>query len=251
MSEIKVLATVGDVEITDEEVQLFITHLGPQAAMQFNNPEGIKQVANELINQELLYLEAKKMGLDKEEDFLAELEKVKKNVLKQFAINKVMTSIEEVKEDELKEFYEEKKEFYTTPEMVNAKHILVEEEDTIAKVVKELEEGKTFEDLAKEYSTCPSNERGGDLGEFGRGQMVPEFEEAAFKLEVGQVSEPVKTQFGYHLIKLENKIEAGVSEFEEVKEQIKQQILAMKQQEAYLGKTEELKNEFKVETFFE
>jgi peptidyl-prolyl cis-trans isomerase C len=84
---------------------------------------------------------------------------------------------------------------------IRTSHILVEKQSLVLKVQEELKAGGDFATLAKKYSTCPSGKRGGDLGVFGRGQMVKEFEEAAFALEVGQMSEPVKTQFGYHIIK--------------------------------------------------
>ncbi len=83
---------------------------------------------------------------------------------------------------------------------IKARHILVKEEFEAKDLVKSLGEGKTFQDLAKSFSQCPSSKEGGDLGEFGRGSMVAPFEEAAFALKVGEVSGPVRTQFGYHLI---------------------------------------------------
>ncbi len=84
---------------------------------------------------------------------------------------------------------------------ISAQHILVNQEFEIQDILKKLEEGKTFEQLAKDFSQCPSGESGGSLGEFGKGMMVPAFDKAAFALNVGEVSGPVKTQFGYHLIK--------------------------------------------------
>ncbi|MCX6102802.1 MAG: peptidylprolyl isomerase [Bdellovibrionales bacterium] len=84
---------------------------------------------------------------------------------------------------------------------VTASHILVETEHEAQDLVKLLSEGKSFESLAKEYSKCPSGKEGGALGTFGKGQMVKEFETAAFSLKDGEVSGPVRTQFGYHLIK--------------------------------------------------
>ncbi len=84
---------------------------------------------------------------------------------------------------------------------VRASHILVEKQSQALKVLEELKAGADFKELAKKYSTCPSGKKGGDLGQFDRGQMVREFEQAAFALKTGQISEPVKTQFGYHLIK--------------------------------------------------
>ncbi len=84
---------------------------------------------------------------------------------------------------------------------VRASHILVEKQSQALKVLEELKAGADFKELAKKYSTCPSGKKGGDLGQFDRGQMVREFEQAAFALKTGRISEPVKTQFGYHLIK--------------------------------------------------
>ncbi|MEE2742680.1 MAG: peptidylprolyl isomerase [Bdellovibrionota bacterium] len=84
---------------------------------------------------------------------------------------------------------------------IAAKHILVDHEYEVEDLIKKLENGEKFEQLAADFSKCPSGKQGGSLGEFGKGMMVEEFEKAAFDLEVGQVSGPVKTQFGYHLIK--------------------------------------------------
>jgi len=85
---------------------------------------------------------------------------------------------------------------------ITASHILVEKQSQALKILEELKGGAKFEDLAKKYSTCPSGKRGGNLGPFGRGQMVKPFETAAFDLNVGETSkEPVRTQFGYHIIK--------------------------------------------------
>jgi len=83
---------------------------------------------------------------------------------------------------------------------VKARHILVDQEFEAKDILKKISEGETFEKMAMAFSKCPSKNRGGDLGEFGRGRMVPSFEEAAFALKVDEVSAPVRTQFGYHLI---------------------------------------------------
>jgi len=83
----------------------------------------------------------------------------------------------------------------------NASHILVDKQSQALKILEELKAGGNFSDLAKKYSTCPSGKKGGDLGQFGRGQMVKEFEQATFAMKVGEISQPVKTQFGYHIIK--------------------------------------------------
>ena len=249
MDKSRVLATVNGKEITDRDVFNLLNQLAPQTAAQFRSPEGIKQLADELVHQELLYLDAIEKGFDKEEEFLLELERVKANVLKQYAINKLFSEIV-VAEEEIERFYEENKKYFTNPEAVRASHILVEDEKQAEDILKEIEEGLSFEEAAEKYSSCPSKSNGGDLGEFTRGKMVPEFEEAAFSMEEGEISQPVKTQFGYHIIKLISKKEASIKSLEEVKGQINQHLITMKQEEKYLEKAEELKGKYEVKTYY-
>jgi peptidyl-prolyl cis-trans isomerase C len=132
-------------------------------------------------------------------------------------------------------------------EEISASHILVEDEATANDVKRRLDDGEDFADVARELSTCPSNENGGNLGHFTRGRMVPEFEEAAFALELDEVSKPVKTQFGYHIIKLDHRHEARKQELEEVKDQIGQNLRNFKQQEAYTEYLDQLKAKYPVE----
>jgi peptidyl-prolyl cis-trans isomerase C len=155
----------------------------------------------------------------------------------------------EVSKSEAKAFYEENKEEFRQPELVKASHILVsfpagageeakkEALQQIKAIQDDLQEGGDFAALAREHSQCPSGAEGGDLGYFGRGQMVPEFEQAAFGLEPGQVSDIVETQFGYHLIKVEDKKAAGLVSFEETEENIREHLKQQKAREeieAYL-----------------
>lgn len=246
MSEKKVLAKVEDVEITEKDVMQFLNDVGPQVAMQFQSPEGIQKVVDELVNQQLLYLEAKENKLDETEEFKLLEEETKENLLKNYALNKLIAN-ENVTEEEIKKHYDDNKSQYQKEESVKAKHILVDSENEAKEAIKEIEDGSSFEEVAKKYSKCPSKESGGNLGEFTRGKMVPEFEEAAFAMEEGSLSEPVKSEFGYHVIQLDEKVPAGVSSFEEVRNQINEQLLRLKQQEKYLNKIEELKGKYKVE----
>ena len=125
------------------------------------------------------------------------------------------------------------------------KHILVAEEAECVELLNAINAGeKTFEDAAKECSTCPSGQKGGDVGSFGQGQMVPEFEKAAFAAEVDSVVGPVQTQFGYHLIKVYAKTEAGVASFEEVKGDIYRNVLSQKQNKAYSNAMAALKEKY-------
>lgn len=241
----KVLASVNGKEITQDIVMKFLNDLGPQTAMQFQSPEGMKKVVDELINQEVLYLDAIEKNLGEEEEFKVELERLKEGLIKQYAVNKLLSGIT-VEDEEVKKFYQENKEQFKNPESARASHILVDSEEGAKEALKEIENGMSFEDAAKKYSSCPSKDQGGDLGEFTRGKMIPEFEEAAFAMEVDTISQPVKTQFGYHVIKLVEKKQESQSSFEEVKEQISQQLIAMNQQQAYLNKTNELRENYDV-----
>lgn len=246
MAEKKVLAKVEDIEITERDVMQFLNDVGPQVAMQFQSPEGMQKVVDELINQQLLYLEAKENKLDETEEFKSLEEETKQNLLKNYALNKLIAN-ENVTEEEIEKHYNDNKAQYQKEESVKAKHILVDTEDEAKEAIKEIEDGSSFEEVAKKHSNCPSKESGGNLGEFTRGKMVPEFEEAAFDMEEGTVSEPVKSEFGYHVIQLDEKIPAGESSFEEVRNQINEQLLRLKQQDKYLKKIEELKGQYKVE----
>ncbi len=248
MKENKVLAVVNGKEISEDTVLRFLNDLGPQMAMQFQSPEGIKRVVDELVNQEIIYLDALENGLDNDDTFKQELERVKEGLVKQYALNTLLAKVNAT-EEELVDFYNQNKEKFQKPESAVASHILVETEEKANEIIKEINEGLAFEEAAKKYSSCPSKEQGGNLGEFSRGQMVPEFEEATFSMETETISNPVKTQFGYHIIKLIAKNEEALSTFDEVKDQLTQQVVGMKQQEVYLNKTNELKQKYEVASY--
>ena len=152
-----------------------------------------------------------------------------------------------VTDQEVKDYYTANKEMFKTEESESAKHILVDTLEKAEEVSEKIKNGMSFEEAANEYSSCPSKEQGGNLGSFTRGRMVPEFEEAAFKLGVGVVSEPVKTQFGYHLIKVYDKKESAARPLEEVAPMIKSQLLQERQSFKYMQFTEGLKDKYKVE----
>ncbi len=249
MTENNVMARINGRDLTKEEVQNFINMMGNQG-MQFQNEEGLKKVADELVNQELMFLDAKKQGLDKDEAYLKEVERSNENLLKQYAINKLLSTIE-LKDEDLEEYYESHKEHFQKPMQFTASHILVEDEEKAKEIKEKIEAGEVeFEEAAKEHSTCPSKDQGGKLGTFQEGQMVKEFEEAAKTAEVGVVTDPVKTQFGYHLIKVDDKTDADAASFEEVKDDIQRQVLSLKQQEVYLDNINKISSEYEVEKFY-
>lgn len=249
MNDNQVLAKVGEREITREDVGYLLKNLDPQTAAQFGTQEGVKQLISQLANQELFYLDAVEKGIDKEEAYSQEVERLKATILKQYAINKHLNTAS-VGENEALQYYDQNKSDFTEPESVKASHILVQDEDKAKEVISEINAGSSFEDAANKYSMCPSKSQGGDLGFFTKGKMVPEFDSAAFSMEKGSITEePVKTQFGYHIIKLTDKREAMPKSFDDVKAQISQQLLSRKQEELYFSKVEELKKKYEVKMF--
>ena len=244
MSEQNILATIDGVVITDAEVDAFISNLPKEQQMYASHPQFRKQCLDQIVSVYLYAKMAEEEKLDETEEFKKIFESARKDILAQLAMNKVLKDIA-VTDEDAKKFYEENPQNFTKGETVRAKHILVKEEADCNAILAAIEAGeKTFEAAASESSTCPSGAQGGDLGEFGRGQMVPEFEQAAFAAEIGQVVGPVKTQFGYHLIKVEQKNEAAVVAYEEVAERIKSSLLQKKQNEAYTAKAMELREKY-------
>ena len=181
--------------------------------------------------------------------FKEELQKLKEDLLANFAITKAVENVK-VTEQDVKDFYENNKEKMINPETVSASHILVEDEEKAKELLEEINSGKiSFEECAKANSSCPSSQNGGNLGQFTKGQMVPEFDNAVFSMSVGEISGPVKTQFGYHIIKLNSKNEAAEIPFEDVKDSILVQLTTEKQQAAYKSKVNQLKIMFPVDKF--
>lgn len=247
-ANLKILAKVGGAVITEADINETIAALGQRGA-GYNSPEGRRAVLEQLINKNLFLAEAKKNFYEADPKFKADLAKIKEEMLANFAIEKAISAVS-VADDEIKKFYDEHKSEFVAGEAVEASHILVDSEDKAKEILADIKAGKvSFEDAAKSFSSCPSSERGGALGEFSRGQMVPEFDAAAFAMSVGEISDPVKTQFGYHLIKLTNKKEAAEIPFEQIKPQLAQKVLADKQKAAYTSKVNQLKILFPVDIF--
>lgn len=165
---------------------------------------------------------------------------IKKQIEQDYIIEQYMSFFIEnttVTEEEARKFYDDNPEYFNTEE-VKASHILINDEELANEIRARIEKGEDFKELAMQYSEDPgSKELGGDLGFFGRGRMIPEFEEAAFSLEIGEVSAPISSMFGYHIILLEDRI-TEILEFDEVKESI---VLHLKRL-SFQAHTEELKN---------
>ena len=236
----KVLAVVGGRTITEEDVQRTLMNLG-QRAQQYNSPQGRQVILDQIINKEFVLMDAKKNLYEHDAEFKAELEKLKNELLANFYVDKLLRGIK-VSQEEMKKYYDAHPDEFAGEESVKARHILVETEEKANELLEKIRSGETsFEDAAKAFSICPSSQQGGDLGEFGRGQMVPEFDKACFEMAEGEISCPIKTQFGYHLIKLEKKNEAKPLSFAQAQPQLQERLLADAQQKAYQSKMNQLR----------
>lgn len=244
MSDQKVLAVVAGENITEADLDAFLQNVPKEQRAYVSNPQFRAQYLEQLIALRAYAKMGEEMKLDETEEFQKILEGAKRDILAQMAMAETLKGLE-VSAEEAKAYYEENLQHFSKGATVSAKHILVKEEEECNSILEAIVNGeKEFEDAAKEFSTCPSGARGGDLGEFGKGQMVKEFEDAAFAAEIGHVVGPVKTQFGYHLIKVEKKNEASSVPFEEVEENIKNNLLQQKQNKAYMNKVKELKEKY-------
>lgn len=232
MSEEKILATVAGTPITEAEFNKYMEKLPMEQQAYASNPYFKKQVLDQIINTRLMTKLALDEKIDETDEFKETLESIKGDILAQMAIEKIVNAVSVTDEDAQK-YFEANQARFAKGETVGAKHILVDDEAKANEILAELNSGAiSFEDAASRYSSCPSKERGGDLGEFGHGQMVKEFDEAAFAAAVGEVTAPVKTQFGYHLIKVYAKNEASTPAFADVAASVKNNLLNEKKNTA-------------------
>ncbi|MET0576088.1 MAG: peptidylprolyl isomerase [Mesorhizobium sp.] len=237
-----VLATVNGHNITEADLALAESDLDPQFSRL---PQEQRRAAalSAVIEIRLLSDKAVADGLDKQPDFQRRME-----FLKQRALHSALVELEvaaKVTDEEIRARYD--KEIAATPPAneVHARHILVKTKEEADAIVKQLDGGADFQKLANEHTTDPSGKTsGGDLGYFAAGQMVPEFEKAAFALEVGAFTkEPVQSQFGWHIIKLEDKRAQQPPAFDQVKEQFRSLVL----REKYFALAKSLRDAAKVE----
>lgn len=238
-----VIAKIDGVEITTAHYENFLRQLNPQLREYYNKKGFSKEILDELISQQLLVIDAREKGYDKNEDFIEVLKSTEDSLLMTYALGKTLENIE-IDDEEIKKYYEENKEHFSQGPTVSASHILVETEEEANNIFKEVN-AENFAEIAKEKSSCPSSANGGSLGEFSQGQMVPEFDEKVFSMNVGEISEPVKTQFGYHIIKLDDKQEE--LDFDKIKGSVAAELKSKKEQETYVNKIKELSAKHKVE----
>jgi len=248
MANGRILASVAGNPITEDDVARFVAAMGERGAA-YKTPEGQKLVLEELIASKLFLADAKKNLLEYEDGFKKRLADIKDRLLVDYAMEKLLGKIT-VNDADVKKYYDEHENEMKSGDSVTASHILVEDEETANELLAKIRAGEvSFEDAAKEHSSCPSRENGGSLGTFGRGQMVPEFDTACFEMEIGELRGPVKTQFGYHLIRLDGKNASEPIPFDAVKEEIRRRLVAEKQQATYRSRVNQLGILFPVDRY--
>lgn len=241
----QVLAEVNGAVITTADYNKELETLPPYLKPMTETAEGKKELLDTMVVRELILQQAGKDGIDKSQAVADKLEELKKRVVVEAFLKKKVEEQAKIGDAELQEFYNKNKDKFKTGDQVQASHILVKTEAEAQDVLKQLKAGGKFEELAKKHSIDAAAAKGGDLGWFGKGAMLPEFEKAVFALKEGDISGIVKTKFGYHIIKLTGKRPAGIRPFDEVKEQLKAAILPEKQQEVFKKLKEDLKKNAK------
>jgi peptidyl-prolyl cis-trans isomerase C len=225
-----VVAKVGTLEITDEDVDTRLKQIPPQYKATYASEAGRKMLLEQLVQEKLIYIQAGKEKYDTNAEVQKQLEKAKQRLMVGQYITDVFKNIQ-VTESELKTYYDENKAMFVQKEQVKAKHILCKTHEEAAAARERIIKGESFEEVAKTVSIGPSAPKGGDLGWFEKERMVPEFANMAFSLEIDTVSDPVKTQFGYHLIKVYEKKAAGTKSFAAAEAELERTLIGNKQKE--------------------
>ncbi len=248
MAEEKVLASVGGKNITEADVDMLVMQMG-QRGQNYNNPQGRAMLLDQLINRRLFLMDAMRNMYEREPAFKEQMARLKEDLLTSYSMQKSFEAVK-VTEDDAKKYYEENRDKFVAGMTFNASHILVDSEEKAKEILAEIKAGTvTFEAAAEAHSTCPSGQQGGSLGDFGSGQMVPEFENACAAMEVGTISDPVQTQFGWHLILLNKKEDGGEMPYDEIKDNLMAALKEERQQAAYQSKVNQLKILYPVDKF--
>lgn len=238
----KVVATVDGAQITEADISLAVSELDQQFAQL--TPEQKRAAAlSAIIEIKIMSNKAKTAGYDQDAEFKRKLEFLNQRALHAEVIEKEITPA--ITEEAIKARYEKEIAGQPQVEEVRARHILVKTKEEADEIIKQLDAGGDFEAIAKEKSSdTGSGAQGGDLGFFSAGMMVPEFETAAFALDVGAYTKtPVQSQFGFHVIKMEEKRKREPVKFDDVKEQIRQLLF----RDTYFAKVKETREAAKID----
>lgn len=242
-----ILVTVNGKNITKQDAEAFVSASAPQTRFAELDQAQKDMIVDRLVEKALFTELAVKEGIEKKPEFQRNIAKIKEELLVNMWMKSQMDNAV-VSDSEAKAFYDKNADKFKQKPTVHAKHILVKEEKEATALIDEMKALKgdalknKFIELAKAKSTGPSGPKGGDLGSFSKGQMVPEFSKAVWALEVGTITtKAVKTQFGYHVIYLEGKKGETTTPYETVKDKI----IASLKQKQFASKITEVAKELK------
>lgn len=236
--EDRILAKIGDKNITMSDFKRFISYYDAQKQKMLEQQPQLKAtILRRIVQGMVLSKIAKDQGFDKRPDIKEEIELMLNDLIASEYLRKEVVGKINVTEDDMKLYYKTHEEEFKTPEMVRARHILIkvnksasEEEkkrarEKVEDILKRIKTGEDFAKLASEFSDDPgSKNKGGDLGFFPKGRMVPDFEKVAFSLKPGEVSDIVETPFGFHIIKVEERKDSVLEPYEKIKDKVKERV---------------------------
>lgn len=241
------IAKIDGITISKEEVNAQMKMLPEIAIQHFQGPEGLTKFVDELVKKEMLYLEAKKRGMDKDKEFQKKVEEFRKITLINDLLDKEIELSPKVTEEDIKGYYDKNKDDFMINKQIRISHIFVKTEDELNKLKERIEKGDDFAKIASEMSADKASAKvGGDIGFIKKGELSPELENLVFTMRKGQVSSPVKMKDGFRIIKVTD-IKGNVVEFDKVKGLINQRLIAEKQRESFEAFMEKIKKNYKID----
>lgn len=238
-----IIATFGDFTITMEDLNTMWDNIPAEYKAQLTKGD----VLDQMISEKLLIQDAKSKNLENDEKVAKQISDTINQILVQALIEKEVLNAAKVTDEEATEYYKDNQEEFTEKEQVHLFNILVETEEEANSVLEELNSGKDFSEVAKEKSTGPSADQGGDLGYIAKGSIIPEIEEVVFTLEIDSITEVIKSDYGFHILKISEKKPEELKSFDDVRESIIQNLLPEKQKSAFDNLIEELKSKTEIE----
>jgi|APSaa5957512576_1039674.scaffolds.fasta_scaffold30517_2 peptidyl-prolyl cis-trans isomerase C len=226
------IATVEKESISVEELTNRIASYPPQFQAQLQSKESKVKILDQMIDELVLFNEAKNAGYKKNAEYKKQLDLARKQILIGLIIKDKIDSKVDVNDAEIQAYFVKNKDQFAEIEQRKARHILVKTKAEANRVLRQLRKGASFSPLAKKMSIDKETAKnGGELGWFTKGRLVPEFEKAAYNLKIGQISKPIKTQFGYHVIKLDDMKVRPALKLDDIKPQIKQALATEKRRQ--------------------
>jgi peptidyl-prolyl cis-trans isomerase C len=240
VSEGKVIASYDGGALTDVDLKTSLDGL----------PERVRTVAlqqkkefvDSLVAEKLLLQEAERKGLQHLQDVKDLVRQARDRILVAKLVEQEVESKSTVSAQDVRAYYENNKKDFMTPYRLKASHILVRSREEAEDLRLRIEAGASFEDLAKEHSMDPTGSKGGDIGFFEKGQLIPEVEEVAFTLKEGELSDVIQSPFGFHVMKVTGEAKPQVQEFEQIGAQIQQKLIVEKKTKSFNGLIERLKD---------